>query len=173
MMQCLIIRNLTSMQNVVLCLIIQRSPFYNRYGSVEIPYCSITLRILTLRNIGYLVTNMKEQGDSEYKRLIDILFMEVKRVFRLYSGKFSKRTYAQHQLAVVTLLMKYERKTHRDIDDLLKELQLYFGLGRPTPHFTTLEKFFMRIQTYIWDFLLARTHELIMHHDIMKRDRKM
>ncbi|MCL4379218.1 MAG: IS5 family transposase [Candidatus Marsarchaeota archaeon] len=103
---------------------------------------------------------MKEQGDSKYKRLIDTFFMEVKRVFRPYSGKFSKRTYTQHQLAVAILLMKYERKTYRDIADLLKELWPYFGLDGPIPHFTTLEKFFMRIPTYIRDFLLAKTYEL-------------
>jgi hypothetical protein len=92
---------------------------------------------------------MKEQGDLKYKRLIDTFFMEVKRVFRLYSGRFSKRTYTQHQLAVAILLMKYEQKMYRDIADLLKELWLYFGLDGPTPHFATLEKFFMRIPTYI------------------------
>ena len=73
--------------------------------------------------------------------------MEVKRVFRQYSCKFSKRTYTHHQLAVAILLMKYERKTYRDIADLLKELWKYFGIDGPTPHFTTLEKFFMRIPT--------------------------
>lgn len=110
--------------------------------------------------LGYLATNMKEQGDSKYKRLIDTFFMEVKRVFRPYSVKFSKRTYTQHQLAVAILLMKYERKTYRDIANLLKELLMYFGLDGSTPHFTTLEKFFMRIPTYIRDFLLAKTYEL-------------
>jgi hypothetical protein len=81
-------------------------------------------------------------------------------VFKLYSDKFSKRAYAQHQLAVAILLMKYERKTYRDIADLLKELLLYFGLDGPMLHFTTLEKFFMRIPVYIWDFLLAKTRKL-------------
>ena len=86
--------------------------------------------------------------------------MEVKRVFRPYSGKFSKRTYTQYQLAVAILLMKYERKMYRDIADLLKKLWVYFGIEDQTPHFTTLEKFFMCISTYIWDFLLAKTYEL-------------
>ena len=81
-------------------------------------------------------------------------------MFRAYSGKFSKRTYTQHQLAVSILLMKSERKTYRDIADLLKELWAYFDIDGPTPHFTTLEKFFMRIPTYVWDFLLAKTYEL-------------
>ena len=103
---------------------------------------------------------MKEKGDSRYKRFIDICFMEVKRVFRTYSGRFSKKTYTQHQLAVSILLMKRERKTYRDTADLLRELWVYFGLDGPTPHFTTLEKFFIRIPTYVWDFLLAKTYEL-------------
>ncbi len=48
--------------------------------------------------------------------------MEAIGVFRAYPGKFSKRTYTQYQLAVAILLMRYERKTYRDIADLLKEL---------------------------------------------------
>jgi hypothetical protein len=103
---------------------------------------------------------MKEQGDSKYKRLIDIFFMEVKRVFRLYFSKFSKRTYTQHQLAVAILLMEYEDKKYMDIADLLTEFVGYFEFEDSTPHFTTLQKFFLRIPTYVWEFLLAKTYDL-------------
>ena len=58
------------------------------------------------------------------------------------------------------MLMKYEDKPYRDIADLLPEFASYFGFDYSTPHFTTLEKFFMRIPTYIWDFLIAKTYEL-------------
>ena len=86
--------------------------------------------------------------------------MEVKRVFRPYSGKFSKKTYTQHQHAVAILLMKYENKPYRDIADLIKELWTYFEFDGPIPHFTTLQKFFMRVPTYVWTFLLSKTYEL-------------
>ncbi|MGI0141360.1 MAG: IS5 family transposase [Candidatus Micrarchaeales archaeon] len=88
--------------------------------------------------------------------------MEVKRVLRTYSDKFSKKTYTQHQHAVAILLMKYENKPYRDIAELLKEFCMYFGFGESTPHFTTLQKFFDRIPGYKWDFLIAKTYELFM-----------
>ncbi len=103
---------------------------------------------------------MKQISDSWYKKFIETCFMEVKRVFRPYSGKFSKKTYTQHQHAVVILLMKHERKSYRDVVELLKELWAYFGFTESIPNFSTLEKFFLRIPTYVWDFLLTKTYEL-------------
>lgn len=44
--------------------------------------------------------------------------MEVRRVLRPYSDKFSKKTYTQHQHATAILLMRYEDKTYRDVTDL-------------------------------------------------------
>jgi hypothetical protein len=110
--------------------------------------------------MGYLATHMIQKGDSWYKKFIDTCFMEVKRVLRPYSGKFAKRAYTQHQHAVAILLMKCERKPYRDVVELLKELWAYFGFDGSIPPFTTLEKFFMRIPTYVWDFLLTKTYEL-------------
>ena len=103
---------------------------------------------------------MKEKGDSRYKRFIETAFREVSRVLRQYSSRFSKKTYTQRQLAVAILLMKYENKTYRDIADLLTEFTGYFEFEGSTPHFTTLQKFFDRIPTYVWEFLLTKTYEL-------------
>ncbi len=103
---------------------------------------------------------MKEKGDSRYKRFIETAFREVSRVLRPYSDRFSKKTYTQHQHAVAILLMKYEDKTYRDIADLLTEFADYFEFEGSTPHFTTLQKFFLRVPTYIWEFLLTKTYEL-------------
>jgi hypothetical protein len=105
---------------------------------------------------------MKEKGDSRYKRFIETAFREVSRVLRQYSGKFSKKTYTQQQHAVAILLMKYEKKTYRDIADLLIEFTDYFEFEGSTPHFTTLQKFFDRIPTYIWDFLIGKTYQLFL-----------
>ncbi|MGA2799971.1 MAG: IS5 family transposase [Candidatus Micrarchaeaceae archaeon] len=98
--------------------------------------------------------------DSKYKVFTEIGFREVKRVLRPYSDRYSKKTYTQHQHAVAVLLMKYERKTYRDIAELLKELWLYFAFDNEIPHFTTLQKFFDRVQIYVWDFLISKTYEL-------------
>lgn len=106
---------------------------------------------------------MKEKDDSKYKRFIETAFREVKLVLHKYSGRFSKKTYTQHQHAVAILLMKYENKTYRDITELLTELRGYFGYGRSAPHFTTLQKFFERIPPRVWDSLLARTYWMFMN----------
>jgi len=97
---------------------------------------------------------------SRYKIFVETCLREVKRVLKPYSDKFSKKTYTQHQLAVSILLMKYENKPYRDIADLLKELWSYFQFCDAIPHFTTLQKFFNRIPTYLWNFLLQKTYEL-------------
>ena len=86
--------------------------------------------------------------------------MEVKRVLRPYSDKFSKKTYTQHQHAAAILLMRYENKTYRDVADMLVELAQYFDFFDYIPHFTTLQKFFQRIPTRVWEFLLGKTYEL-------------
>lgn len=111
-------------------------------------------------DIAVLRPTMVGNWDSRFKRFIDTAFMEVKRVLRPYSDKFSKKTYTQHQHAVAILLMKYEKKTYRDIVDLLKEMWSYFGFEDHIPHFTTLQKFFARVPSYIWDFILSKTYQL-------------
>ncbi len=103
---------------------------------------------------------MKEKGDSRYKRFIETAFREVSRALRQYYDRFSKKTYTQRQLAVAILLMKYEDKTYRDIADLLAEFAVYFEFEKNIPHFTTLQKFFLRIPTYVWEFLFTKTYEL-------------
>lgn len=103
---------------------------------------------------------MENNRDSRYKRFFEIAFREVKRVLQTYSGKFSKKTYTQHQHAVAILLMKYENKPYRDIIDLLKEMWAYFKFKGSVPHYTTLHKFFSRIPSGIWEFLLTKTYQL-------------
>lgn len=103
---------------------------------------------------------MEEKGDSKYKRLIQTLLRTVRRVLPAYSGRFSRKTYTQHQHAVAVCLMKYENKPYRDVVDLLYEMRGYFGFEKAVPHFTTLQKFFQRIPTYVWDFILRKTYQL-------------
>ena len=106
---------------------------------------------------------MRHNRESRYKRFIETAFTVVKRVLRQYSDKFSKKTYTQHQHAVAILLMKYENKTYRDVEDLIKEFWTYFRFWESIPHFTTLQKFFDRIPKQTWDWLLSKTYQLFMN----------
>ncbi len=83
-----------------------------------------------------------------------------KQVLQQYSGKFSKKTYMQRQHAVAILLMKYEKNTYKDVADSLTEFADYFRFEKNIPHSTTLQKFFLRVPTSAWEFLLSKTYEL-------------
>ncbi len=66
-----------------------------------------------------------------------------------YSCRKSKHTYKQHQLAVIWCLMKYLKTNYRRIVELLELMpgvRQVIGLNR-LPHFTTINKFFLRINT--------------------------
>jgi hypothetical protein len=61
----------------------------------------------------------------------------------LYSSKFSKKTYNQHQLLILILLKEYLSEDYRDIvelTDLMTEIKFKIDL-ESVPHFTTLHKF--------------------------------
>ena len=76
----------------------------------------------------------------------------------LFSSKFSKRTYTQHQLLVLLLLKEYLSEDYRDtveltevMDTLREKIQL-----DEVPHFTTLHKFCQRIRSSTFARLLNR-----------------
>jgi len=76
----------------------------------------------------------------------------------LFSSKFSKRTYTQHQLLVLLLLKEYLSEDYRDtveltevMDTIREKIQL-----DKVPHFTTLHKFCQRIRSSIFTRLLYR-----------------
>ena len=96
---------------------------------------------------------------NKYIRFIDIASQIIKESrIPLYSCKFSKRTYTQHQLLVLLLLKEYLAEDYRDtielteiMDSVREKIQL-----KEVPHFTTLKKFFHRIKSFISDQLLNR-----------------
>lgn len=68
-----------------------------------------------------------------------------------YSCRKSKHTYKQHQLAIIWCLMKYLKTNYRGVIEQLEimpELMQVIGLSQ-LPHFTTINKFFLRINTSI------------------------
>ena len=61
----------------------------------------------------------------------------------IFSSKFSKRTYTQHQLLVLLLLKEYLSKDYRDIvklTEIVDTLRQKIHLDK-IPYFTTLHKF--------------------------------
>ena len=78
-----------------------------------------------------------------------------------YSSKFSKKTYTQHQLLVLNMLMKYMKTNYRDIVDWIKGHIITKILKlKSIPHFTTLHKFFKRFSTRLFEKILVQTIRL-------------
>jgi hypothetical protein len=80
----------------------------------------------------------------------------------IYSCKYSKRTYTQHQLLALVLLKEYLNEDYRDIVELVElmdKVQTKLGL-KQVPHFTTLHKFVTRIKTILLNRLLHQTIKL-------------
>ena len=98
--------------------------------------------------------------ESVYQKFIDVCLKVAKRYLRSYSSKFSKKTYTQQQLTAAVCLMKRERKSYRDVVDLLSEMNSYFSFQKSIPHYTTLQKFLKRIPLGIWDLILSETYKL-------------
>jgi hypothetical protein len=76
----------------------------------------------------------------------------------LFSSKFSKKTYTQHQLLILLLLKEYLSEDYRDtvelteIMDSLRE-KIHFD---EVPHFTTIQKFCQRIRSSTFSRQLNR-----------------
>ncbi|HEU17228.1 MAG TPA: IS5/IS1182 family transposase, partial [Methanolinea sp.] len=80
----------------------------------------------------------------------------------LYSSKFSKRTYNQHQLLTLLLLKEYLAEDYRDIVELIEimdSIRQKIDLEE-IPHFTTIQKFCHRIKSFVFDRLLNRLMKL-------------
>jgi len=80
----------------------------------------------------------------------------------LFSNKYSKKLYKQYQHMCVFLIMKKERKHYRTVIQLLEltpGLVRTIGLKR-LPHYTTIQKFFRRFSTLLFERILAQTAKL-------------
>ena len=74
----------------------------------------------------------------------------------LYSCACSKRTYTQHQLLVLVVLRQLLARSYRDLVDLVELMTPLLRRLRlaTVPHFTTLQKFSLRLKTHVLDGLL-------------------
>jgi hypothetical protein len=77
----------------------------------------------------------------------------------LYSCKYSRRDYTQHQLLTILLFKEYRKEDYRTIICDLEEMdRIRESLGLMSiPHFTTLQKFLCRIKPIYLDMLFKCT----------------
>ena len=76
----------------------------------------------------------------------------------LFSSKFSKKTYTQHQLLILLLLKEYLAEDYRDtveLTEIMDSLREKIHLDE-VPHFTTIHKFCQRIRSFVFTRLLNR-----------------
>ncbi len=100
---------------------------------------------------------------NKYLKFVDTaLAVSGKSYLPIYSCKYSKRTYTQHQLLTLILLKGYLNKDCRSIVELVElmdKLKLKIGL-KQVPHFTTLHKFVTRLNSIYFSGLLQQTLKL-------------
>jgi len=80
----------------------------------------------------------------------------------LFSSKFSKKTYTQHQLLILLLLKEYLSEDYRDtveLTEIMDSLREKIHLNE-VPHFTTIHKFCQRIRSSTFTRLLNRLIKL-------------
>ncbi|WP_394357540.1 hypothetical protein [Methanomethylovorans sp.] len=100
---------------------------------------------------------------NKYLKFVDTaLAVSGKSHLPIYSCKYSKRTYTQHQLLTLILLKGYLNKDYRSIVELVElmdKLKLKIRL-KQVPHFTTLHKFVTRLNSIYFSGLLQQTLKL-------------
>jgi transposase len=80
----------------------------------------------------------------------------------LYSSKYSKKTYTQHQLLILLLLKEYLSEDYRDtveLTEIMDSLREKIHLDE-IPHFMTIQKFCQRIRSSTFTRLLNRLMKL-------------
>jgi len=110
--------------------------------------------------------NNKEPGlrsSNKYIRLMEALIPVVRSTrIPLYSCKYSRRTYTQHQHLVLILFKEVLRTDYRntvDLIELMSGITELLELER-VPHFTTLQKFLQRIRSIYLDIILKKVIRL-------------
>ena len=101
-----------------------------------------------------------KSSNNKYIKFIELSLKTVQSSrLNLYSCKFSKRNYTQHQHFVLVLFKQYIRTDYRgviELVDLMGKVKEVLGLDQ-VPHFTTLQKFVSRIPSYFFNLVLSRT----------------
>ena len=95
------------------------------------------------------VVSKSRKEESRYIRMVRSIFKVCKRqCIPLYSSRFSRKDYTLWQHIALIALMQRIRKSYREyVDDYLtttERLLDVLGLSK-IPHFTTIEKFLLRV----------------------------
>jgi transposase len=100
---------------------------------------------------------------NRYIRFVELSYGLIKDSrIPLYSSKYSKKTYTQHQLLVLLLLKEYLSEDYRDtveLTEIMDSLREKINLNE-VPHFTTIQKFCQRIRSSTFTRLLNRLMKL-------------
>jgi transposase len=118
-----------------------------------------------------MFSNDKETINKSSGRFISFIKHAFSRVqsshLSLYSSKYSRRDYTQHQLLTIILFKEYRKEDYRTIIWDLEEMdRIREILGLTTmPHFTTIQKFLCRIKPIYFDILLKSTLKLFYFPD--------
>jgi len=101
---------------------------------------------------------------SKYIKFVDTSLETVQPLrLKLYSCKYSKHFYTQHQLLVLILLKEYISTDYLnfvELIDLMSYIKEKLALDK-IPHFTTLQKFVTRVQSSLFNLLLSRILKLL------------
>ncbi|RXA19720.1 IS5 family transposase [Methanosarcina sp. MSH10X1] len=106
-------------------------------------------------------------SSNKYIKFIDLSLKTVQSCrLNLYSCKYSKRVYTQHQLLVLVSLKEYISTDYRDfveLIDLMSNIKEKFDLDK-VPHYTTLQKFVSRVPSSLFNLILSKTLKLFYSH---------
>lgn len=86
----------------------------------------------------------------------------------LYSCKYSRKTYTQHQLMTILLVREVLGTNYRDTVDLVELLEPIRDLLQleRVPHYSTIHKFMTRIPSVIFTRMLKKTLLLFIQQEI-------
>jgi len=100
-----------------------------------------------------------KKSTNRYIKFVEISFGLIRNSrIPLYSSKFSKKIYTQHQLLALLLLKEYLGEDYRntvELTEIIDTLREKINLDE-VPHFTTIHKFSQRINSFVFTRLLNR-----------------
>jgi transposase len=99
---------------------------------------------------------------SRLIKFVETAWGVVRNTVKKYSSKYSKKKYTQQQHMMILCLMKRLKMHYRDVVDILKELprvRKVIGL-KDIPHFTTPNKFLLRLGIGVLEIVQNRTVKL-------------
>ena len=104
----------------------------------------------------------KEKLTNRFIKFLRISYGICKDSIKRYSSRYSRHDFTQIQLLSLLMLKDRVKMRYRDFADFLSicpDLMKILRLSK-VPHYTTLQKFFRRISSTLFDIILSRTVRL-------------